>query len=358
VKSLKSNHLKKKRNLNDLFEKGRNFFKNISPTEKILLIHHTDTDGYCSGAIFLAAFKKLGKSEKVDLAAVANDGLEDLIKSEKINSYDKIIILDIDAPYLEDDFKNFKGQIFIVDHHTIRKDLNSDKIVYINPRFENEEIYQHASYISFKLLSSITDLKDKEWLAVLGTVGDFAFDDCRDLLDKWVGVETKDGLIKTKFWQVSKTLYGAIIVDTKNVVEMLLKYEGVSELESDNTLLAGYNKFEKELAMIKKDFWKNVEEIDNVIISKIDPSLKRVSSVITTNVSLEHKDKIIILLEKRGENFKISARLQSGKTHLGKLLEKCCSLSGGGHRNAAGGLIRASDFEDFKNCVISNWRNF
>ncbi len=358
MKSLKSNHLKKKRNLNDLFESGRNFTENISPSEKILLIHHTDTDGYCSGAIFLAALKKLGKSEKVDLAAVANDGLEDLIKSEKVDSYDKIIILDIDAPYLEDDFKKFKGQIFIVDHHTIRKDLNSDKIVYINPRFENEEIYQPASYITFKLLSSITDLKDKEWLAVLGTVGDFAFDDCRDLLDKWVGVETKDDLIKTKFWQASKILYGAIIVDTKNIIEMLLKYEGVSELESDNTLLAGYNKFEKELEKIKKEFWKNAEEIDNVIISKIDPSLKRVSSVITTDVSLKHKDKIVILLEKRGENFKISARFQSGKTHLGKLLEKCCSLSGGGHRNAAGGLIRASDFEDFKNCVISNWHNF
>lgn len=341
-----------------MFEKGREFIESIKPSEKVLLIHHTDTDGYCSGAIFIAALKKLGKIENVDLVAASNDGLEDLIKSEKINSYDKIIILDIDVPYLEDEFKKFKGQIFIADHHSIRKDLNSDKLVYINPRFENEEIYQPASYITFKLLSSITDLKDKEWLAVLGTVGDFAFDDCRDLLEKWVGVETKDDLIKTKFWQVSKILYGAIIVGTKNVIEMLLKYESVSELESDAILLAGYNKFEEELEKIKKEFWENAEKIDNVIISKIDPSLKRVSSVITTDVSLDHKDKIVILLEKRGENFKISARFQSGKTHLGKLLEKCCSLSGGGHRNAAGGLIKVSDFEDFKHCVVSEWRNF
>jgi single-stranded DNA-specific DHH superfamily exonuclease len=358
VKALKSNHLQKKRNLNDLFEKGKDFIENINPSEKILSIHHTDTDGYCSGAIFLAALKKLGKNENVDLVAVANDGLEDLMKSEKINSYDKIIILDIDAPYLEDEFKKFKGHILIVDHHNIRKDLNSDKTVYINPRFENEEIYQPASYITFKLLSSITDLKDKEWLAVLGTVGDFAFADCRDLLDKWLGVKTKNDLIKTKFWQASKILYGAIIVDTETVIEILLKSGSVSELKSNDILLAGYSKFEKELGKMKKEFWKNAEEIDNVIISKIGPLLKRVSSVITTDVSLEHKDKIVILLERRGENFKISARFQSGKTHLGKLLEKCCSLSGGGHRNAAGGLIKASDFEDFKNCIISNWRNF
>lgn len=355
---LKPKRQLKKRSLSELFEKGQKFIESIKPSEKVLLIHHTDTDGYCSGAIFIAALKKLGKGENVDLVAASNDDLEDLIKSEKINSYDKIIILDIDVPYLEGEFKKFKGQILIVDHHSIRKDLNSDKIVYINPRFENEEIYQPVSYIAFKLLSSITDLKDKEWLAVLGTVGDFAFDDCRDLLDKWVDVKAKDDLIKTRFWQVSKILYGAIIVNPENVIEMLLKYEDISELESDVILLAGYNKFEKELEKIKKEFWENAEEIDNVIISKIDPSLKRVSSVITTNVSLDHKDKIVILLERRGENFKISARFQSGKTHLGKLLENCCSLSGGGHRNAAGGLIRVSDFEDFKRCVVSKWRNF
>jgi len=337
-----------------LFERGRNFLKQIKRSENILLIHHTDVDGYCSGAVFLAALKKLGKSKNVDIVPAGNEELEDLWKSQKTKSFGKAIILDIDAPYLKEEFEAFDGQILIIDHHTLRKDLNSDKVIYINPRFENGEIYQPASYVVYKLLSPLVDLKDIEWIAVLGTVGDFAFEDCKDLLSKWLRAESKKDLTKTDFWKVGRMLYGTIIVESEDVINLLLKHKNIPELKSDVRFLSSYNIFEKEYAKTKKEFWKRAEQINNIIISKVSPIFKRVGSAIATDTAIENEDKIIILLEKRGGNFKVHARCQSGKVHMGKLMEKCCTLGGGGHRHAAGGSIRISDFENFKECVVSN----
>lgn len=362
MKALKSkNRLSespRKRNLNNLFEKGKGFIESIKPSENVLLIHHKDVDGYCSGALFLSALKKLGKSKGVEIVAATNDDLQDLMKDKKTKSYDKIIILDIDAPYLKKEYEDFEGKILIIDHHTLRKNLNSEKLIYINPRVEDEERYWPTSYVVYIFLCSIVDLKELEWIAVLGTVADLAFEDCKDLLGKWITATSKNDLVKTEFWQVSKMLYGVIIIETGNVLDMLLKHKDLSELKSDRNLLSADNKFEKEYKKMKNEFWKNAEEINNVIFSKIDPPFKRMSSVLSTNISLENKDKVIILLEKRGDKFKISARVQSGIPHVGKLMEKCCSLNGGGHRTAAGGLIMVSDLEKFKKCIVSNLHNF
>lgn len=343
-----------KRNLNDLFERARKFFEDIDPAEDILLVHHTDADGYCSGAIFLAALNRLKKCKNIDIVPAANEELEDLLKSPQPKSYKKMIILDIDVFYLKKEFEAFDGQILIIDHHTLREDLNSDKIVYINPRFENEEIYQPVSYVAYNFLSTIADLKDVEWVAVLGTVGDFALEDCRDLLKKWVRAATKKDLVKTDFWKVAKMLYGAIIMKTEDITSLLLKYKTLSELKSDAGFLSAYDKFEKEYEGVRKEFEDHAEHINNIIISVVSPPFKRLGSCLATDLGIENEDKTIIMIEKRGENFKIHARSQSGKVHMGRLMEKCCTLGGGGHRRAAGGSIRASDFEKFRECVISN----
>ncbi len=361
MKALKSkNRLSKspkKRNLNDLFEKGKGFIESINPSENVLLIHHTDVDGYCSGAIFLAGLKRIDKNIKIEITAAANEEIENLVKSEDVKSYNKIIILDVDVSYLKKEFENFEGQTLIIDHHSLRVDLNADKIVYINPRFENEEIYQPTSYIVYKFLSSIVDLKDLEWLAVLGTIGDYAFEDCKDLLEKWVHVEKKKDVIKTDFWKVSKMVYGTIIIEARNVIEILIESENLSKLKSNPKVISAYSKFEKAYNGVEKEFWNKAEKIDNIIISVITPTLKRMGSALLNDISFENEDKFIILLERRGENFKVHSRYQSGKIHLGKLMEKCCTLGGGGHRHAAGGSIRTSDFEKFKNCIISNVSN-
>jgi single-stranded DNA-specific DHH superfamily exonuclease len=336
----------------ELLEKGKAFVENIKPSEKVLLVFHKDVDGYCSGAIFLKGLEKIGKAGNVKTLPVINEELEAILKGDSVKPYNKIIILDVDIPYLKRDFESFLGDILIIDHHSIRKDLNSERLIYINPRFENEEIYQPASYVVYKFLASFIDLKDMEWVSVLGTVADFAFDDCRDILSKYLDIKSKEELPSTKFWEVSKMIYSAITLEKENILETILKYGSLNGIKKDQMLLSSMVEFDHELEKVKREFWNNVERIGNIIISRIYPSYKRIASSLSTSISLENKDKMVVVLEKREDKFKVSARYQSGKVHLGKLMESCC-ISGGGHRHAAGGIIGIDDYEKFKECISS-----
>jgi len=265
-----------------------------------------------------------------------------------------MIVVDIDAPMLKPEFERIGAKTMIIDHHMIRTDLNSKQITYINPRFIDEEIYQPASYIVYKLLSSFTKISGREWLAVLGTVGDFGFEDCRDILGKYMDVKSKDEVTKTKFWAVGRMLYGVIIavsvessgVTPKGILEILSGAKDIDGLAEDKTLVAANEMFEKEYERCKAEFWKNAETRGGVIIGTIGSPLRRLGSALATDISIEQLDKIIMLLEKRGENFKAHARCQSGRVHLGKLMEKCCH--GGGHRHAAGGSIEMNEVASFK----------
>ena len=193
-------------------------------------------------------------------------------------------------------------------------------------------------------------------MSVLGAVADFAFDDCKDLLSKYVSVTKKEDLVSTEFWKVSNRLYSAIVLEKEFIIEIILKYKDLKDLGHDEILVSAEEEFEKESARVKEDFWKNVEEFDKIIISRIYPAYKRIASSLATTISLDHRDKIVFVLEKRGDFFKISARYQDGKIHLGKLMEKCC-MSGGGHRPSAGGIIKIDDYDKFKKCVVSNTKS-
>ncbi len=343
--------------LPELFEKGQNFVKSITDSDNVIVLHHSDVDGYCSAAIFVSALEKLGLNdiETIDLTV---DDMERLSKTNKIRKFSKIIILDIAFSNAQKELKKLPADILIIDHHMLKRRMNSKKIIYINPRYSNEERYQPVSYVSYKLLSEIVDLKDKEWMAVLGTIGDYAFDDCKDLITKWTKAKKKDDITNTIFWKASKVLYNSILstkmeeshLKSKAIIKILNESENLEGMLSNYKLKTANRRFETVYEKTKKEFWKNAESVDDVIISTIRPLIARIGSPIATNVSTDNKDKIIFLLEKRGNRFKVHARCQTGIVHMGKLMKKCCN--GGGHRNAAGGSVKIGEVKEFKDCVL------
>ncbi|MFH1623009.1 MAG: DHH family phosphoesterase [Candidatus Aenigmatarchaeota archaeon] len=331
--------------------------KGVRHVDRVLLVHHNDVDGYCAAALLLAAMESL-KIRNVDSSVAEVDSLKSLLSKIATAGFDKIIIVDIDAAMLKEDLEGTGADVLIIDHHMVRSDLNSSRITYINPKIFNDEVYQPASYVAYKFLSSFVDISGKEWLAALGTVGDFGFDDCRDLVDKYIDAKSKDDVPKTGFWSVSKVLFGAIIVAAagrdgitrEGIMDILSRAKGADDVSTNKSLNDANKMFEGEHAAAKKAFWKSVETKGNVIIGTIDSPFKRLGSVISTDASIEHKDKVILILERRGDYFKVHARYQLGGMHMGKLMKRCCN--GGGHRNAAGGSIAVDEFEHFKTCVF------
>jgi len=349
--------IRKSPDYNEVVKKGIDFIHRMKKSDNVLIIHHTDIDGYSSAALFLKGLERMGY-DNIETLDMDVENLEILSKGSKIQKFDKIIIVDIDVPHLKKPLNKLKSEILIIDHHIPRANMNGKNVVYINPRFEDEELYRPASYVCYKFLSKIIDMKDFEWIAVLGTVGDYAYKDCKDLLNEWIEAEDKDDLPKTDFWKAGNMLYSAIILtkmkDSKlkasEILDILANAEGIKDIKSDFKIKKADKEFERIFNRIKEEFWKNAETFDDIIVSTIRPVVKKIGSPLVTQISSENKDKIIFLLEKRGDKFKISARCQSGWIHLGKLMEKCCG--GGGHRHAAGGMIPISGLDDFKKKIV------
>lgn len=342
------------KSIDKLFEKGKLFIKQIEPKDKLFLIYHTDIDGLVSAALTFIALERLGiKVSKTIPRSI--EGRKEIPKDLK--ECDKAIILDLPLTHWHiKDFKEIfrafekqKKEILIIDHHP-SEDFNTEKIVYINPRLEEEEIYQPTSYIVYKFFSKLINLKDKEWLSVLGTIGDFGLEDCKDLLKKWIKVRKKSEILNTKFWKAAIKLRGAIFSLNKNkVFKIFTSAKNLEELNRNKEILSSYEKYRKIYFKGKGEFWKNVKEFkeSNLIISRIS---EKVGSDLTNDISARRPNKIIILLEKRDDGYKIHSRYQEGKIHIGNLMEKL--RVGGGHRQAAGGRIQARDLENFEKRLI------
>jgi len=361
LKSKLSKALKKARNkyeLPELFVRAQNFVKELSDSDKILILYHTDVDGYCSAALLISVLERIGIKNYETSGVVISD-VETLMKTQRIKKFNKIIILDLDTPDIKQHLKNLGVNSLIIDHHMLRKNLNSKKLVYVNPRLRNEETYQPASYLVYKIFGSVIGIEDKEWIAVLGTVADFAFDDCKDLIEEHTTAKSKDDVPKTKFWRAGEMLYSAIMstgedseqkLSPDNILKILDESENIEELTSNYKIKQAEDRFDKILEKHKQEFWKNSETFGNVVISTIRPSVKGVGSPIVTKLSIENKNKIIFLLEKRESGFKINARCQSCSLHMGELMRKCGN--GGGHKGAAGGFIKVSELKKFKQCIL------
>jgi len=334
-----------KRNISQLFKRGKSFIQKIKPKDKLFIIYHTDIDGMVSAALTFIALERLGlKILKTIPRSV--EGRKEVPRDLK--KCDKAIILDLP---LEDfqALKNSKKDILVIDHHP-SKNMNSEKIVYINPRLEKKEAYQPTSYLVYKFFSKLVDLKDKEWLSVLGTIGDFGFRDCKDLLEKWVKVKKKSGILNTKFWKAIIKLRGAFFELSKDeIFEILIYAKNLEVLSRNKEILSSYKKYKKIYLKGKDEFWKNAKEFKKLnLITSVIP--QKIGSDLTNEISARYPNKIIILFEKREYGYKIDARYQKGKIHVGELMKKL--RVGGGHRQAAGGRIEAKDLEIFKKKLL------
>lgn len=340
--------------MNELFELGRKFLKDIKPSDRVLIVYHNDIDGICSGTLFLEASRKLGIENQVKSMKGMIEEPEKIF--ERMKGFDKIIIVDIAIDHLHKQLRQSKKQMLLIDHHPPFTDMNNEKIVHINPHFEGD-VYQPTTYITYKLLSGIVNLKNKEWIAVLGTLGDYGLEDCRDLVEKYVKIKKDTEIWGTDFGKAAIIIGGASLeLGTEKIVDVLLKFDGLGDVTKNKPIIEAYEKYKKEFERCEKEFEKNKEMFEEfkMIFSTIKPKYKRVGSGIATQLGTNNPDKIIMLLEKIDGKYKIHARYHDGKVHLGELMRKCCEGldGGGGHKGAAGGIIDVKDIGIFKEKLI------
>jgi len=347
---------KLKKKISELFKKEFQFLLKIRPKDRVALIYDNDVDGISSAAIALTGLKKL-KIKNVKVFYKGRGGITNL--RDLIRRFDKGIILDVPTSLIEDELKKVKINLLVIDHHIVSKSISSKNIVYINPRLKEKEIYQPVSYLTYKVFSKVVDVKDKEWLAVVGTVGDYGFEDCKDLLKKYLKINKKEDIWGTKLGKTAMMINSSIaVLGSEKSLEILVSSKDVNMFRKNRKVNFAVKEFERELEREKIEFKKNLEiYVDfDMVFSKIKPRFSRIGSTLSTYLATKYPDKIIILLEELNGNYKIHGRLESGKINVGKLFEKLCG--GGGHREAGAGTIKKVELNEFKSKLTKELSRF
>lgn len=308
-----------------------------------------NTDGICSAALWLRFFP--------DFECFPREGPRmDRRFVKWVVDQDPDLLVFLDLP-VDQEWKRIEKmldslldvRILLIDHHIVEHDLNSGRVLHINPKFK-EDVYLPAAFLVYRILEQLGEyVEELDWIAALGIVGDYGFEDCRDFLDV-VGVKNLDkGAELVSAAITLKGLKGADIV-----LKLLLASDSYREFLQTKTLGLWKKYVDKEFSKVVSGFEKEREEHkDANLVIYIIKSRLNFTSVVATHFSEKLPDKIILIGKKGRDMWKLSVRNQSGKFNVGDLVKRCVKGigSGGGHKKAAGGVVK--DFEKFKRRLIS-----
>jgi len=355
-----------KESLNKLFKKAENFLSKVSKKDRLCIVHDSDPDGVCSAVITIKTLKKLG-FEKI----VTKTSSPDLLKrkSSEINKildkkFENTIILDL-APHLYQKafkkIKNTKKYLLIFDHH-LTSEIKLKNVVYINPRLIKKRLYMPTSYLVFKFFSQLADIRDAEWVAVIGTIADYGInEDTKDMLGKYLKKKKYDvrKVWSTDYGKAAMTMNAATaIIGAEKSLKILLQLKNFTQFKKVREFKNSAENFEKEFEKKKKEVGKKLEfypEFD-LSFSMIKTKYKHIASAVSSRISREKPQITLILFEKVGKIYKIHGRSQSGKVNIGLLFTKL--NVGGGHVQAGGGSIKEKELHKFKERLMEEIKTY
>ncbi len=326
-----------------------------------LLLYHTDVDGICSAALFSKFFK--GFEPAPMEGPIVSDGFIRGITEMKPS-----LIVALDLP-IDQEWKKIekfmersdKTRILIVDHHIAIKNMSNERIIHINPRFE-KHVYIPASVLVYRMLKDLgNDMKSLIWIAAMGVVGDYAYDDCADILKEcektYPGTcDGKESTIET----LSKKLMSTVILDGIKGTEKSLSImteTGSHKDANDNAYFNKcYDEVEGEIGKIVSAFEKKARAVPEIglYIYEIDSKLN-IASTVSTRLADRNPEKMIFVIKPVKNVVKVSARYQKGDISLNCLFKETTRGigSGGGHEKAAGAVINRTDWREFENRIIA-----
>lgn len=352
-------------------EPAVNYIEKIEEDENVLIIHHWDMDGTSSSTIISKILQRIrGRPvEEVMIPSQRAYHLEEEDR-EKVEEADKLIVLDfnLQADELESLEENYDIDILVVDHHSFDR---APEVAFVNPRQQDSEAYIPCSKICLDIAEELGKSENLDWIAGLGVIQDFGVDSCPELfekLDEKYGTYfpeelTQEELAKNcEFGRYSSVLnikpYRDSAHFAKLAYESLMESEDLMELEAQEAYRKVYEVYlemQDEFNRLMEDYEED-REIDRekcIIFFEIESDF-HITSSIATNMSTKTPDWIHLVIQK-GDIINISARCQSGRVDLGKLLQDALpeeakekGAEAGGHRKAAGASMEKEFYEEFK----------
>jgi single-stranded DNA-specific DHH superfamily exonuclease len=332
------------------------FVNSLSKEDKIGVVTHVDLDGIASG-IFLQKILE-SRDLKIDFMEFLDynaDSLKPIFKKD----IDVLFFTDWNVDNYPEDLMNLrkKYNILIVDHHPPNKDL-IDKSNII--KTDSKYCSTHALFDLAKN-GNYFDTKNFEWLVCSAIIMDYTVDNEENIkiLKSFYPEITLENI-----WKSKPALIG------KSIADSILYYKPHLKVVYETILNGKFEKLEKAGKIITKEIneWKDKfrREAEHFPEEKLyfyygNPKHGITSAVVSEISNSELSEDTLIFIsnniEKGKEDFvKLSARNQTGKVDLSKLLKKCtedfeeCSV--GGHIRAAAGSFPKRYLDKFKERLL------
>ncbi|MEM5868337.1 MAG: DHHA1 domain-containing protein [Candidatus Aenigmatarchaeota archaeon] len=337
------------------------FLRNIKEKDIITTIFHNDTDGICSCVLINKFLKeRIGKPSDI-IISQPMPLTKTLIQRIKLSIPTKIIVLDLAIDQEKNLCRRLEGisETLVIDHHQITNMINFKKIIYYNPLIE-KDVYQSASYLTYKLCSKIIDMKNYLWISLIGIAGDYNINDSLDLIEEGKNIYSdllqEDGeksFINSIFGRASDmiTAMRASHISSEKIAKIIESMESIVEINQRRDMIEYYEKVQSEVAGILASVKSNAEINENILFYEIK-SKYNLRSVISTKLSELYTNKIIFVWEVSRNKVKFSVRNKNNNIDLAKLLKEVSkdfrTAITGGHKLAAGGSISIDEFNLFK----------
>ncbi|MEM4663015.1 MAG: DHHA1 domain-containing protein [Candidatus Diapherotrites archaeon] len=326
------------------------------------MFYHSDTDGFCSAVIFSKTVEKLG-AETIEAVAIESpDSLSKKICEKKLSN---VVILDLSVDSELNLIKKLEksSYVLILDHHKLYNDVNSKKTILVKPQFLSsiEPSSYPASKLCFDLCSCVVNIDSFAWIAAVGIIGDFSYNQWKTFVDK----AAKRAEVSVDELKIISEIINAVQVVSPDAFPKLFELFKISVpkdvLNSEFDALR--KKAIKELEFWKNKFYKNAEYYEDIELYylKIRPKY-RIKSMLIDSLTKEFPNKTIIIAEDLGDDFiRVSARRQDFKIQMNSLLENAISgikgATAGGHVPAAAAKIPRAKFGEFKKNILKILRN-
>ncbi|MFH1663899.1 MAG: DHHA1 domain-containing protein [archaeon] len=353
--------MKKIKEFNELILKTKN--------KRTAIIHDTDPDGLCSAVISCIALQRI--TGRKPLLLHQNPGeialTEHSIELLKENFIEFVVTVDLSVDQKPEPIKEIEGfaEILVLDHHKTYNEINSEKTLMVKSQdlTGKEGSSYPVSKLAFDLFSGLTDLRDLDWIACIGLLGDNAYFEWKDFVDSGMkkynqGTEIR----KSTLFKVTQLIEAIETMDyskLKDLIQVMLAAKKPEDVLKKDFLIE-LEELEKEVVFWEKKFEKEKKVFPEkqLVYFEIFPK-HSVKSVLINRVSDKMKNMTVIIVQDfNEEHVYLSARRQDLKVKVNDLLEK--SIKGipdsfaGGHAPAAGGRIPKKYLNKFKKQLVES----
>lgn len=330
--------------------------EHLQNAQNPVFYYDNDADGLCS---FLLLRRFIGRGKGVAVRSFPDLNKQYARKAVELNA-DYVFVLD--KPILSREFAAEIDSIGLplvwIDHHdVVNEDLSDFKNIFSYNSSKNGGAGEPVTFLSYK----ISENKEDVWLAMIGCISDHYLPDFVDEFKKnyselWGEKILKpfDAYFGTEIGKISQSFNFGLKDSVSNVVRMqnfLISVKSPTEVLSEST---SNHSFRKKYSEVKKKYdelllraKKNAGE--KLVFFYYSGDLS-ISSDLSNNLTYIFPGKYVVVSYVKGDVASLSFRGKGVKKILEKILKEI-EGRGGGHEDAVGARISASDLEKFRELV-------